>query len=64
MVGKYSVKNNFRVSNSLDLDQARHNSIVPDLGLNCLQRSSADDKFTTSRQRINHILINVVFYAA
>ena len=31
------------VSNSLDPDQARH-SVGPDLGSNCLQRLSADDK--------------------
>ena len=40
-----------RVSNSLDPDQARH-FVGPDLGLNCLQRSSADD---TSRQRMNRM---------
>ena len=32
-----------RVSNSLDPDQARH-FVGPDLGPNCLQRLSADDK--------------------
>ena len=31
-----------RVSNSLDPDQARH-FVGPDMGLNCLQRLSADD---------------------
>ena len=31
------------VSNSLDSDQARH-SVGPDLGQNCLQRFSADNK--------------------
>ena len=31
------------MSNSLDQDQDRH-SMGPDLGLNCLQRLSADDK--------------------
>ena len=40
------------VSNSLDLDQAQH-SVGPDLGPNCLQRLSADDKVATSRQRVN-----------
>ena len=30
-----------RVSNSLDPDQARQN-VVPDLGINCLQKLSAD----------------------
>ena len=32
-----------RVSNSLDPDKDRH-SVGPDLGPNCLQRLSADDK--------------------
>ena len=31
-------------SNSLDPDQAKHQNIGPDLGPNCLQRFSADDK--------------------
>ena len=35
--------NTTQVSNSLDPDQARH-FVGPDLGLNCLQRLSADDK--------------------
>ena len=35
--------NTIRVSNSSDPDQARH-FVEPDLGLNCLQRLSADDK--------------------
>ena len=34
---------NVRVSNSLNSDQALH-SIGPDLGPNCVQRSSTDDK--------------------
>ena len=38
------------MSNSLDLDQARH-FVGPDLGPNCLQRLSADD---TRRQKVNH----------
>ena len=36
------------MSNSLDLDQARH-FVGPDLDPNCFQRLSADD---TSRQRV------------
>ena len=32
-----------RVSNGLDPDQERH-CVGPDLGLNCLQRLSANDK--------------------
>ena len=35
--------NTFRVSNSLDPDQARH-FVVPDLDPNCLQMLSVDDK--------------------
>ena len=35
--------NAIRVSNSLDPDQARH-FVGSDLGPNCLQRLSADDK--------------------
>ena len=38
-------RNTIRVSNSLDLDQARH-SVGPHLGQNCLQRSPADDKIS------------------
>ena len=40
---KNSFRNTIRVSNSLDPDQDRH-SVGPDLGSNCLQRLSADDK--------------------
>ena len=35
-------RNTFRVSNGLDPDQDRR-WVGPDLGLNCLQRLSADD---------------------
>ena len=42
-----------RVSNSLDPDQARR-FVGPDLGPNCLQRSSADDKGRHyNRERVN-----------
>ena len=44
---KNSFRNTFRVSNSLDPDQAWR-FVGPDLGPNCLQRLSADK---TSRQR-------------
>ena len=40
---KNSFKNTIRVSNRLDPDQNQC-SVGPDLGSNCLQRSSADDK--------------------
>ena len=35
--------NTIRVSNSLDPDRARH-FVGPDLGPNCLQKLSADDR--------------------
>ena len=40
---KNSFRNTIRVSNSLNPDQDRH-FVGPDLGPNCLQRLSADDK--------------------
>ena len=40
---KKSFRNIIRVSNSLDPDQAQH-FVGPDLGPNCLQMISADDK--------------------
>ena len=40
---KNSYRNTYRVSNGLDPDQNRH-SVGPDLGPNCLQWLSADDK--------------------
>ena len=40
---KNSFRHTFRVSNSFDPDQDRH-SVGPDLGPNCLQMSSANDK--------------------
>ena len=50
--------NNIRVSNSLDPDQARH-FVGPDLGPNCLQRLSADDKSALVGKKLNteHFLI-------
>ena len=45
-----SFRNTIRVSNSLDPDQDRHN-VGPDLGPNCLQRLSADDKSRFSARR-------------
>ena len=42
--------NTIRVSNGLDPDQGQH-CVGPDLGLNCLQRSSADNKIAC-RQRV------------
>ena len=56
------------MSNSKDTDQARHmsNFVWPDLGLNCLRCSSADE---TSRQRaksnwfVNNALPNIGFFS-
>ena len=42
-LAKVSFRNTIRVSDSLDPGQDRH-SVGPDLGPNCLQRLSADDK--------------------
>ena len=47
--------NNIGVPNSLDPDQAKHSDWA-DLGPNSLQRSSADEKFAASRQRVMHYL--------
>ena len=48
---KNSFRNNTRVSNRLDQDQARR-FVGPDLGPNCLQRLSADD--TTVGKELNN----------
>ena len=53
---KNTSRNTIRVSNSMEPEQARQN-VGPDLGLNCLQRLSADD---TSRQRVKGLIQNVV----
>ena len=42
-IKKKKIRNAFRVSNSLNPDQDPH-SVGPDLGPDCLQRLSADDK--------------------
>ena len=47
--------NTISVSNSLDPDQARH-FVGPDLGPNCLQRLSADDKSLHYRDRVHCLL--------
>ena len=48
--------NTIRVSNGLDPDQDQH-SVGPDLGPNCLQRLSADDKKAENLLQIRkHIL--------
>ena len=39
------------MSNGLDLDHDRH-SVGPDLGPNCLQRLSADDKVAASKDGV------------
>ena len=55
---KKTFRNTIRVSNSLHSGQARH-FFRPDLGLNCLQRLSADD--TASRQRVE-VRVFTFFY--
>ena len=45
--------NTIPVSNSLDPAQARH-FVGPDLGPNCLQRLSADNKSCPSGQRVKY----------
>ena len=42
---QYTYKALHRQLNSFDTDQDQH-SVGPDLGPNCLQRLSADDKFS------------------
>ena len=48
---KASFRNTIRVSNSLDPDQDQH-IVGPDLGPNCLQRLSADDKSPLAKKRL------------
>ena len=59
---KNSLMNIIRVSNSLDPDQARH-FVGPDLGPNCLQRSSADESTKVFvcyiDRRLSHLTIYV-----
>ena len=59
LFGKNSFRNMIRVSNSLDPDQARH-SVGADLGLNCLQKLSADK---ARRYRVkSHVAHKLVFF--
>ena len=48
---KYSFRNNIRVSNSLDPDQARQ-SVRPDLDPNCLQFYQQTTNFAASRETV------------
>ena len=48
-IQKNSFRNTFRVSNGSDPDQDQQN-VGPDLGLNCLQRLSVDDKLLLARR--------------
>ena len=41
------------MSNGLGPDQARH-VVGPDLGLNCLQKLSADDKSSLARKELKN----------
>ena len=49
-LNNFFFKNTIRVSNSLDPDHDRR-FVGPDLGPNCLQRLSADDKFESPLAR-------------
>ena len=49
---KNSFRNTIRVSNGLESDQDSH-SVGPDLGPNCLQFLSADDKLPLARKDLN-----------
>ena len=51
---KKKFRNIIRVSNGLDPDQDRH-SVGPDLGPNCLQRLSADDKSSRWQGKIYYV---------
>ena len=53
---KKSFGNTIRVSDGLDPDQAGQN-VRPDLGLNCLQRLSTDDKVMAGRQAGKELII-------
>ena len=55
---KKCFRNTIRVSNGLDPDQDRH-SVGPDLGPNCFQRLSADDKIC--RYRVKSELTSEIF---
>ena len=61
---KKTFRNTIRVSNSLDTDQAQR-FVGPDLGPNCLQRLSTDDKIRHWRKKVNEILnqlhVNKIF---
>ena len=50
--------NTIRVSNSLDLDQARH-FVGPDLGANCLQRLSAEDKYPLEIVQESYLMVRL-----
>ena len=53
--------NTISVSNSLDPDQARH-FVGPDLGPNCLQRLSADNKVAPSKELNTKQLVDTTFW--
>ena len=49
---KSNLAGSLSVSNGLDPDQDRH-SVGPDLGPNCLQRLSVDDKSPLARKELS-----------
>ena len=64
---KNSFSNTISVSNLLDPDQDRH-CVGPDLGPNCLQRLSADEKSPLARKVLKeafcaYVISNEILYA-
>ena len=62
-LSKYSFRNTIRVSNGFDPDQDCR-SVGPDLGPNCLQKISADDKsrrfnVVTDNENIKHLTCKI-----
>ena len=53
--------NTIHVSNTLNPDQARH-FVGPDLGPNCLQRLSADNKVALSGKELNTKQLTCRYY--
>ena len=51
MFSKNPFRNTIKESNGLDPDQDWH-FVGPDLGLNCLQRLSADNKISVYKERV------------
>ena len=60
---KNSFRNTIRVSNSLDTDQDQH-FVCPDLGPNCLQSLSADDKnYRKQGKSYGYVILDMYHFA-